>query len=136
RAGLEQRAKLGAGEPPPVARVVDSTVPGPAGDIPVRIYAHDAEQALPGLVFFHGGGWVCGSLDTHDVLCRALANGAGCVVVSIHYRRAPEHKLPAAIDDSLAVTQWVADNAEQLGIDPGRIAVAGDSAGGNLAAAV
>jgi acetyl esterase len=136
RAGLELRAQLTAGEPQPVAHVEDTSIPGPSGDIPVRIYTPEGSRPLPCLVFFHGGGWVCGSLRTHDVLCRALANGAGCIVVAVDYRLAPEHKFPAAIDDALAATRWVAANTGQLGIDPDRIAVAGDSAGGNLAAAV
>jgi acetyl esterase len=91
---------------------------------------------MPGLVFFHGGGWVRGSLQTHDVVCRALANGAGCIVVSVDYRMAPEHTFPAAFDDSLAATRWVGEHAVELGIEPSRLAVGGDSAGGNLAAAV
>jgi acetyl esterase len=136
REALEERARLTGGEPEPVEQVISDAVPGPAGSIPVRIYAPAGSRPLPGLVYFHGGGWARGSLQTHDVLCRALANGAGCVVVSVDYRMAPEHKFPAAIDDSVAVTRWVAEHGSQLGIDPSRLAVGGDSAGGNLAAAV
>lgn len=132
RAGHRERAKLTSGEPQPVAEVREAK----AGDVPVRIYVPDGGAPMPGLVFFHGGGWVTGDLDTHDVLCRALANGAGCTVVAVHYRLAPEHKFPAAIDDAVAATRWVAEHAAELGIDPNRLAVAGDSAGGNLAAAV
>ena len=125
-------------EPPPVARVEDRAIPGPAGDIPVRIYWPSGAAAgpLPGVVFFHGGGWVICGLDSHDGQCRALANGVGAVVVSVDYRLAPETKFPGAIDDSFAATRWVADHAADLGVDASRLAVAGDSAGGNLTAAV
>jgi acetyl esterase len=136
RAGMEERAPLTAGPPQPVADVSDRTILGPGGEIPIRVYVPEGERPMPGLVFFHGGGWVVGSLRTHDAVCRALANGSGCTVVAVDYRLAPEHKFPAAIDDAVAATRWVFDNAEQLGIDAERIAVGGDSAGGNLAAAV
>ncbi len=105
--------------------------------VPVRIYRPDgAATPAPALVYFHGGGWVVGSIETHDGVSRALANRARCVVVSVDYRLAPEHRFPAAVDDSWAATTWVADAVGRLGIDPSRIAVGGDSAGGNLAAAV
>jgi acetyl esterase len=116
--------------------VVNRTVPGPGGAIPVRIYIPQAPQPLPALVYFHGGGWVRGSLQTHDVLCRMLANAAACAVVSVDYRMAPEHRFPAAVEDAEAVTRWVAEHGREIGVDPSRLAVGGDSAGGNLAAAV
>jgi acetyl esterase len=119
-----------------VARTVDRAIPGPAGDIPVRIHWPAGTGPCPALVFFHGGGWVIGDLDTHDVTCRSLTNQAGCVTVSVDYRLAPEHKFPAAVDDSYAATRWVADHATELGVDAGKIAVGGASAGGNLATVV
>ncbi|HTF11254.1 MAG TPA: alpha/beta hydrolase, partial [Asanoa sp.] len=115
----------------PVAEVEDLLV----GDVPVRIYRPATGTVLPGTVFAHGGGWVLCDLDSHDPLCRAIANRAQTVVVSVGYRRAPESRFPAAIDDVYAVLCWVAEHATDLGIDPARLAVAGDSAGGNLAAA-
>lgn len=114
--------------------VEDRTIPGPAGEIPIRVYRPRPGPGLPVVVYFHGGGWVCGSLKTHDGVCRSLANGADAVVVSVDYRMAPEHKFPAAVDDAFAATQWVSEHAADLGVDAGRLAVAGDSAGGNLAA--
>ena len=103
REALEQRVHLTGGQPEPVDKVISSEVPGPAGAIQVRIYVpavSPAERKLPGLVFFHGGGWVRGSLNSHDILCRSLANGGGCIVVSVDYRMAPEHPYPAAVDDA------------------------------------
>src|SRR5258708_39516714 len=122
------------GEPEPVARVVNRTIPGPAGEIPVRIYIPAGSGPFPALVFFHGGGWVICDLDTHDSLCRSLCNGAGCVVVSVDYRLAPEHKFPAAPEDCYTATQWVAGHAAELNAHPGKLAIGGDSAGGNLTA--
>jgi len=122
--------------PPPVASSVDRHIPGPAGDIPVRVYTPVGTAPFPVLVFFHGGGWVIGSIDTHDRTCRQLANGAGCMVVSVDYRLAPEHRFPAAAEDCYAATKWVAAHARDLGADPTRLAVGGDSAGGNLAAVI
>jgi acetyl esterase len=116
----------------------DFDAPGPAGPVPVRAYrplGSSAAQALPALVFFHGGGWVIGDRDTHDVLCRDLCHLAGCAVFSVDYRLAPEHRFPAAFDDAVAVTRWLAQQAPALGVDAARLAVGGDSAGGNLAAA-
>jgi acetyl esterase len=125
-----------AGPEQPVYRVEDRKIPGDGGLIPVRIYRPSAASPLPALVFFHGGGFVIGGLDSSDRVCRALANGSGCVVVSVDYRLAPEHPFPAAADDAFAATAWVASRAADLGIDPTLIAVGGESAGGNLAAVV
>jgi acetyl esterase len=125
-----------APEPMPVAEIRDLTMPGPDCPLPLRLYRPVAGRTLPLLVFFHGGGWVVGSLETHDTVCRHLAVRAECAVVSVEYRMGPEHRFPAAVEDCVAATEWAADNAAALGIDPGRIAVGGDSAGGNLAAVV
>jgi acetyl esterase len=125
--------------PPEIGVVKNLTADGPAGPIPVRVYRPAGVAAaapLPGLVYFHGGGWVIGDLDTHDVLCRQLTAEAGVSVVSVDYRLAPEHKFPGAVDDAWAATRWVVARAGELGIDAGRLAVGGDSAGGNLAAVV
>ena len=129
-------AMSSSAEGPEVSTVEMREVDGPAGKIPVRIYTPAGKAPRPGIVFFHGGGFVVCDLDSHDATCRELANGADCVVVSVDYRLAPEAKFPAAPEDCYAATQWVSREAEQLGIDPARIAVAGDSAGGNLAAVV
>jgi acetyl esterase len=125
-----------AGDVEAVAHVEDRTVPGPAGDIPVRLYRPAADGPLPLLVFFHGGGWVIGGLESHDGLCRSLANAAGCAVLAVDYRLAPEHRFPAAVDDCYAATSWAVANAAALGADGARVAVGGDSAGGNLTAVV
>ena len=116
--------------------IENRTIPGPAGEIPLRIYTPDAAAPRPVIVWFHGGGHVIGDLDTYDAVCRDLAAESSAVVVSVDYRLAPEHRYPAAVDDSYAATQWVSENAAELGGDPGRLAVAGESAGGNLAAVV
>jgi acetyl esterase len=131
-------ARQAAGAPEVVARVDDRAVPGPGGEIPVRIYwpAEPVTTPPPAVVFFHGGGFVICDLDSHDATCRGLANGAGVVVVSVDYRLAPEDKFPAAAEDAYAATVWVAANAAELGADPARLAIAGDSAGGNLTAVV
>lgn len=110
----------------------DLVIPGPVGDLPARVYRSE-EGTLPGLVYFHGGGHVIGSLATHDGPCGILARDAGCAVVSVDYRLAPEHAFPADVEDADTATRWVADHAADLGIDPSRLAVGGDSAGGNLA---
>jgi acetyl esterase len=128
--------KSGAGEPEPVARIEDLRIPGPEGEIPIRVYTPEAAAPRPGMVYFHGGGWVVCDLDTHDVVCRAIARRAGAVVVAVDYRLGPEHKFPAAVTDAYAATVWVSANAEHLGIDPRRISVGGDSAGGNLSAVI
>lgn len=129
-----------AGPCPDTVDAQDRTIPGAAGDLPARVYTPRQlagnDQPLPVLVYFHGGGWVIGNLDAADVPCRHLADKAGCVVVSVEYRKAPEHKFPAAPDDAYAAVQWIQAHAHELGGDPRRIAVGGDSAGGNLAAVV
>ncbi|MBE0623088.1 MAG: alpha/beta hydrolase [Burkholderiales bacterium] len=124
---------------PDVGEVRDLAAPGPAGAIPLRLYrglGTEAGAPLPVLVYFHGGGWTIGDLDTHDIVCRTLANKARCAVVSVDYRMGPEHKFPAAVDDCVAATRWVAREATALSVDATRIAVGGDSAGGNLATVV
>ncbi|WP_049900120.1 alpha/beta hydrolase [Halococcus agarilyticus] len=125
-------------DPQSVGDVQDLTIPGPERPIPVRVYApDDRSDDAPGVfVTFHGGGWVVGDLDTHDPFCRAVTNAASCLVLSVDYRRAPEHPFPAAVEDCYAAVEWAADYAPDLGGDPERLAVGGDSAGGNLAAAV
>ena len=125
-----------AGPAEQVFGVTDKQIPGPAGEIPIRLYYPRAGGALPMWIFFHGGGFVTGSLETHDTPLRALANRCDCLVVAIAYRLAPEHPFPAAPDDAYAATKWVAENAVEIGGDPHRIAVGGDGAGGNLAAVV
>ncbi|HQX68706.1 MAG TPA: alpha/beta hydrolase, partial [Ottowia sp.] len=139
RAFYRERRALTQPTPPDVAEVRALRLPGPGGDIAARAFrplGAQPQTVLPALVYFHGGGWVIGDLDTHDTLCRELANASGCAVVSVDYRLAPEHPFPAAFDDALAATRWVSSHAAELGADPTRLAVGGDSAGGNLAAAV
>ena len=139
RAFYRERRSVTQPLPPEVALVRELQADGPRGAIPLRLYrplgASDA-AALPVLVYFHGGGWVIGDLDTHDTLCRELANGAGCAVVAVDYRMGPEHRFPAAVDDCIAATRWVHAQAGALQLDATRLAVGGDSAGGNLAAVV
>ena len=122
---------------PAVAEVRELVAEGPLGAIPLRLYRDGAHAGpRPVLVYFHGGGWVIGDLDTHDTLCRQLARQSGCAVVAVDYRMGPEHPFPAAAGDAVAATRWVAANAGSLGLDATRLAVGGDSAGGNLAAVV
>ncbi|MEQ8349202.1 MAG: alpha/beta hydrolase [Sneathiellaceae bacterium] len=131
-----QRAAL-TPDPPEVAEVKDFAVPGPRGEIQVRLYrpaGSDPAASLPVIVYYHGGGWVIGSLNTHDVVCRGLANESGCAVLSVDYRMAPEHAFPAAGEDSYAVLEWLVAAGDGHGLDATRIGVAGDSAGGNLSA--
>jgi acetyl esterase len=120
----------------PVRSVEDVSLPGPAGDLPARVYRPETGGVHPTIVFFHGGGFVIGDLDTHDDHCRQLAADVGAVVLSVDYRLAPEHPFPAAFEDCLAATRWAAEHVGELGGDASRLVVAGDSAGGNLAAAV
>jgi acetyl esterase len=124
------------GEPEAVAEVYDLTVPGPAGALPVRVYRPDGDTPLPLIVYYHGGGWVVGDIEVADKPCRTLANVTGAVVASVEYRLAPETQFPGAVEDCFAVTTWLAEHAEKFGGDPARVGVAGDSAGGNLAAVV
>ncbi len=135
RAMLDQ-PRQDAPDPEPIHHTEDRTLPGPAGELPIRVYKPSDADDLPVIVYFHGGGWVLGGLDSHDALCRALANRCSVALVAVAYRLAPEHPYPAGFDDCLAALRWVADNGEELGVDTNRLAVAGDSAGGNLAAAV
>jgi acetyl esterase len=126
-------------DPPAVGAVRDLEARSPAGPIPLRSYRPmDVGDAavLPVLVYFHGGGWVIGDLDTHDVLCRQLCNFSGCAVIAVDYRMGPENRFPAAVDDAIAASRWVRAHAAELKVDPARLAVGGDSAGGNLAAVV
>ena len=120
----------------PVADVEDREIPGPAGALSIRIYRPTLERPAPAVVYFHGGGWTICNINTHDAPCRAMANASGAVFISVEYRLAPESKFPAAVDDCLAATRCVAGHAGELGVDPSRLGVGGDSAGGNLAAVV
>ena len=141
RERTRQEAMVAAGEPEPVGSVSDLVVPGADGDLAARLYVPSAEDEPasgvgPLLVFFHGGGFVFGDLDTHDGVCRVLCRYAGVRVLAIDYRLAPENKYPAAVEDARAVLDWVVAHADELGADPARVAVGGDSAGGHLAAVV
>jgi acetyl esterase len=138
RRSLAQLLSFG-GPPQAIGGVAERTLPGPASPLRMRIYTPPGvgpDAVLPGLVYFHGGGLVAGSLDTHEGICRGLARSSGCRLLSLDYRLAPEHRFPAAIDDGLAGTAWVASHAAELGVDPERIGISGDSAGATLAAVV
>jgi acetyl esterase len=139
RAGIRANVQRMPGSPTPVHRIEDRTLPGAAAGVPVRVFwprATDAGELLPIVIYYHGGGWVIGDLDTHDALARYYCKHADAIVLNVDYRLAPEHKFPAAVEDSYLAACWAADHAAELGGDPGRIAVAGDSAGGNLATVV
>ena len=136
RAQMEATAQSRKAEPLPVARVEERLIPGPAGDIRLRLYWPNAAAPVPAIVYYHGGGHVIGSLDTHDLIARNLCAGAEALVASVDYRMGPEHRFPAAVDDSFAALEWVHANAQGLGADRSRIGVHGDSAGANLAAVV
>jgi acetyl esterase len=140
RAFYRERRAVTQPAPPAIAETRDLQASGPHGPIPLRLYqpqtAAQRKAPPPVLVYYHGGGWVIGDLDTHDTLCRELANGAGCAVVAVDYRLGPEHRFPAAVDDCIAATRWVRDHAAELDVDASRLAVGGDSAGGNLATVV
>jgi acetyl esterase len=138
RESYRSRRSFTQPDAPEVFKVEDQVIEYNGIKVPVRVYhphATQTQNALPGLVYIHGGGWTIGDLDTHDVLCRSLCLQADVVVVSVDYRMGPEHKFPAAYDDSVAAFHWTVANADKLGIDPSRIAIGGDSAGGNLSAA-
>ncbi|MFB6163540.1 MAG: alpha/beta hydrolase [Haloarculaceae archaeon] len=134
RRQMEAMAAMRSG--PEVGEVKNFDVAGPDGPLSTRLYLPEGEAPHPGLVFFHGGGFVIGSLDTHDALARALCDAADCAVLSVDYRLAPEHPFPAAFEDAYGAVEWIAEFGPDVDVDPDRIAVAGDSAGGNLAAAV
>jgi len=137
QAAREQMARRAAGgEPVPVASVEDRKIPGPNGEIPIRIYTPEGTGPFGALLYFHGGGWVVGNIEMTDQPCRMITKAAGCVTVSVDYRLAPEYKFPAGPEDCYAATKWVMENSVALNCDPSRIAVAGTSAGANLAAAV
>jgi acetyl esterase len=133
---LDAMMELAGDDPVSVGEVTDVTIPAEGRDLPARAYVPDGEGPFPTVAFFHGGGFVLGSLDGYDNFCRLLAKRSECLVVSVDYRLAPEHPWPAALEDTYAATQWLSNNAEQFSGDGNRLAVAGDSAGGNLSATV
>jgi acetyl esterase len=136
RKAAAEALKPGSGEPEEVGGIEDLRIPGPGGAIPIRVYTPEGSGPFPALVYFHGGGWVLCDLDTHDNICRAICRAARAVVMAVDYRLGPEHRFPAAVEDCYAAMVWTAAQAARFGIDPVRIAVAGDSAGGTLAAVV
>lgn len=139
RDGMARSRPILQPDPRPVGSIEEAAADGPAGKIPLRIYRPSTQPkgaVLPAFIYFHGGGWVIGDLDSHDALCRELCEQSGVAVASVHYRLAPEHRFPAAVDDAIAATRWIAANAASLNFDADRLAVGGDSAGGNLAAVV
>jgi acetyl esterase len=136
RSEIRSRARWLQGSPVAVAKIEEMKIPGPGGEIPIRLYRPTQDASLPVLVYYHGGGWVIGDLDTNDSVCRMLSKKASAAVVSVDYRLAPEHRFPAAVEDAYAALEWVSHNGERLRVDASRIAVGGGSAGGNLTAAV
>ncbi len=126
--------RAGGGNPEPVHEVLDLQAPATGGPVPLRLYRPDSQERLPALVYFFGGGWTLGQIDTCDGICRTLANAAGCAVIAVGYRLAPEHKFPGAVHDCYDAVSWIAGHADELRVDSGRLAVGGDSAGGNIAA--
>lgn len=137
---LRQQVKAGSfgmsGEPPAITKVENLSIAGPNGQVPVRVYTPEGTGPFPALLYCHGGGWVNCDLDTHEVICRTLANGADCVVVSVDYRQSPEYKFPIGLEDCYAALVWLSTNAVEFNVDPTRLAVGGDSSGGNFAAAL
>lgn len=136
RAGFQSLNQSPTEELEPVGYLSNRVISGPGGDLPIRIYTPEGTGPFPVLVFYHGGGWVIGDLDSHDNICRSLTNLANIVVVSVDYRLAPEHKFPAAVDDCYTAFRWVSEHPSELNIDSSHIAVGGDSAGGNLSTVV
>lgn len=138
RVAYNKRKQATQAAPAAVAEVLDLNMPAQGGALRLRLYRPTSAPATPepALVYYHGGGWTIGDLDSHDVLCRDLALQSGCIVIAVDYRLAPEHRFPAAVDDALAAYRWIRGAAAALGLDAGRLAIGGDSAGGNLAAVV
>ena len=134
RAAHEAESEQLSGPPDPIAEARDVEIPGPGGDIRLRVLRPDGDGPLPVVAYLHGGGWALGSVDSFETPMRALANASGAIVAGVEYRLAPEHRFPAALNDTLAAVRWLAEAATEVGGDPDRLAVAGDSAGGNLAA--
>ncbi|HSB97131.1 MAG TPA: alpha/beta hydrolase, partial [Spongiibacteraceae bacterium] len=136
RSGVREQSIAAPALDVPLGKIYGRTIPGPGGELPVRVYQPQGTGPFPVLVYFHGGGFVTGDLDTHDSICRGLCYGAGCIVMAVDYRLAPEHKFPAASDDAYAATLWAAKNAAELDGDPARVAIGGDSAGALLSGSV